>query len=84
MKSMILVGLAASLMLAAGAEAAFAAEGCGRGFAPAPNGICRPIARERVVVVPARPVVIVPRERVVVRRPGCGLRVGPIGIATPC
>lgn len=56
-----------------------AAEGCGRGFERGPRGGCHPIrgARE-VVVVPARPAVVV-------RRPaGCGVRVGPVAVRTGC
>lgn len=55
-----------------------AAEGCGAGFARGPAGGCRPIRGREVVVVPARPAVVV-------RRPaGCGVRVGPVAVRTGC
>lgn len=55
------------------------AEGCGPGFARGPAGGCRRIG----AVVVTRPAVVV-RRPVVVGRPGCGVRVGPIGVRTPC
>ena len=72
--------------------------GCGPHMEPGPGGICHRIARPVVVVRPVRPVVVLRPVRpvVVVRpvrpvvvvprrvRPRCGVRVGPIGVATPC
>ncbi len=52
------------------------ADNCGPGFARGPAGVCRRIGR----VVVRRPVVVVPRRV----RPRCGVRVGPIGVRTPC
>lgn len=63
--------------VSAAPQITLAAQGCGPGFARGPYGGCRPIARGPVVVVPARPVVVVPRG-------GCGVRVGPVGVRTPC
>lgn len=61
------------------------AQGCGPGFRLGPGGACRPIGGRAVVVerpvVVARPAVVVRRPFV---RPGCGVRVGPIGVRTPC
>ena len=58
--------LFAAVMLASAAigfsEAANAAGGCGPGMRPTPHGRCVPMhARGPVVVVPAAPVVVVPR-----------------------
>ena len=79
------VGLGADAMpagVSAGAstpspQITYVAEGCGPGFARGPAGGCRRIG----VVVERRPVVVVRRPFV---RPGCGVRVGPIGVRTPC
>jgi len=59
----------------AGFSAAYAAEGCGRGFHRNPLGECRP-NRGEVVVVPGA--VVVERPGVVVVPPG---RVCPLGFA---
>ena len=81
------VGLGADAMpagVSAGAAPSplltYVAEGCGPGFARGPAGGCR-----RIGAVVVRPAVVVRRPAVIVRRPvDCGVRVGPVGVRTPC